>query len=165
VLRLQDLGGLDALPCRGELDEDARLIDALLLVELGLLVQIWTGRCITYVDNAQSLGDGGLGVEREARVDFCGDLAGDNLENLLAELDQQVVQCAVDLVLNVLSVLLAVLDSGVDQLLVLLLLGRSEDERGVGGRILGLVLVDGRKVTGVADDNLERLLVANRISF
>jgi hypothetical protein len=62
-------------------------------------------------------------------------------------------------------VLLAVLDSGVDQLLVLLLLGRGEDERGVGGRILGLVLVDGRKVTGVADDNLERLLVAVRISL
>ena len=34
VLRLQDLGGLDTLPCRGELDEDAGLVDALLLVKL-----------------------------------------------------------------------------------------------------------------------------------
>jgi hypothetical protein len=34
VLGLEDLGSLDALPCRGELDEDALLGDALLLVEL-----------------------------------------------------------------------------------------------------------------------------------
>ena len=54
--------------------------------------------------------------------------------------------------------LLAVLDSSLDQLLVLLLLGRGEDERGVGGGILGLVLVDGRKVTRVADDDLRMLL-------
>jgi hypothetical protein len=38
VLGLEDLGGLDAFPCRGELDEDALLVDALLLVELVLLV-------------------------------------------------------------------------------------------------------------------------------
>jgi hypothetical protein len=34
VLGLEDLGGLDALPCRRELDEDALLANALLLVEL-----------------------------------------------------------------------------------------------------------------------------------
>jgi len=68
-------------------------------------------------------------------------------------------------VLEILSVLLAVLDGGVDQLLVLLLLRRGEDQRGIGGRILGLVLVDGRKVAGVADDNLERLSVTGPISF
>lgn len=34
VLRLEDLGGLDALPCRGDLDEDALLGNADLLVEL-----------------------------------------------------------------------------------------------------------------------------------
>jgi len=38
VLRLQDLGCLDALPCRGDLDEDAFLVDANLLVELRSLV-------------------------------------------------------------------------------------------------------------------------------
>jgi hypothetical protein len=51
-------------------------------------------------------------------------------------------------------VLLAILDGGVDELRVLGLLGRGEDERGVRGRILRLVLVDGRKVARVADDGL-----------
>jgi len=34
VVTLEDLSGLDALPCRGDLDEDAVLGDALLLVKL-----------------------------------------------------------------------------------------------------------------------------------
>jgi hypothetical protein len=158
VLGLQDLGGLDALPCRGELDEDALLIDALLLVELVLLVTSCESlNNYTYVNDAQGLVYGGLGVEGETRVDLGGDLSGYNLENFLAELDQQVVKRAVNLLLDILSVLLAELDSGVDQLLVLFFLGRGEDERGVGRRILGLVLVDGRKVTGVADDSLHQL--------
>jgi len=69
-------------------------------------------------------------------------------------LHQQVVERGIDLVLQVFAVLLAVLDSRVNQLLVLGLLGRGEDERGVGGRILGLVLLDCRKVTRVGDDGL-----------
>lgn len=35
VVALQNLGGLDALPCRGDLDQNALLGDTLLLVELG----------------------------------------------------------------------------------------------------------------------------------
>lgn len=34
VVALQDLGGLDALPCGGDLDQNALLGDTLLLVEL-----------------------------------------------------------------------------------------------------------------------------------
>ena len=34
VVPLEDLGGLDTLPCRGDLDENARLVNALLLVQL-----------------------------------------------------------------------------------------------------------------------------------
>ena len=34
VVTLEDLGGLDTLPCRGDLDEDTVLGDALLCVEL-----------------------------------------------------------------------------------------------------------------------------------
>lgn len=34
VLRLQDMSCLDTLPCRSELDEDARLVDANVFVEL-----------------------------------------------------------------------------------------------------------------------------------
>jgi hypothetical protein len=55
-------------------------------------------------------------------------------------------------------VLLAVLDGGIDQLRVLLLLGRGENQGRVGGGILGVVLGNGRKVTRVADDNLDALL-------
>lgn len=108
----------------------------------------------TYIDDAQGLVDRGLSVEREAGVDFGRDLAGDDLQDLLAELHQQVVEGGVDLVLDVLAVLLAVLNSGVDELGVLLLLGRGEDQGGVGGGILGLVLGDGREVARVADDGL-----------
>jgi hypothetical protein len=49
---------------------------------------------------------------------------------------------------------LAVLNSGVDQLLILGLLRRGENEGGVGRSILGLVLVDGGEVTRVAYDSL-----------
>ena len=80
--------------------------------------------------------------------------AGDNLEDLLAKLYQQVVKCGVDLVLEVCAVLLAVCDGRVDELLVLGLLRRGENQRGVGGRILGLVLLDGSEVTRVGDDGL-----------
>jgi hypothetical protein len=34
VVALEDLGGLDALPCRGNLDQDPVLGDALLGIEL-----------------------------------------------------------------------------------------------------------------------------------
>jgi hypothetical protein len=53
-------------------------------------------------------------------------------------------------------VLLAILDSAVDELGVLLLLGRGENQGRVGGRILGVVLGNGREVAGVADDSLQR---------
>jgi len=48
---------------------------------------------------------------------------------------------------------LAVLDSGINELGVFGLLRRSEDQGGVGGSILGLVLRDGSEVTRVADDS------------
>jgi hypothetical protein len=108
----------------------------------------------TYLDKVKGLVYGGLGVERESGIDLGGDLSGDNLQNLLSKLHQQVVQRGVHLCVYVLAMLLAVRNSGIDQLRVLGLLRGSEDERGVCGRILRLVLVDGRKVTGVADDGL-----------
>ena len=108
----------------------------------------------THVDDAQGLVDGGLCVEREARVNLGGNLAGDNVQDLLAELDKEVVQCRIDLVVDVVGVLLAPGNGGIDELCVLGLLGGRENQGGVGGCVLGLVLVDGRKVTRVADDGL-----------
>lgn len=91
----------------------------------------------------EGLVDRGLGVEGEPGIDLGGDLARDNLENLLAELDQQAVEGGVDLVLNVAALLLGVVDGDVYQLGVLGLLGGGQDEGRVGGGILGLVLGDG----------------------
>lgn len=112
----------------------------------------------TYVNDVQGLVDGGLGVEREASVNLGGDLAGDDLEDLLAELDQEAVEGIVDLDVDALA-LAGLLGGGnglVNELGVLGLLGGSEDQGRVGGGILGLVFANGSKVTGVADDNLER---------
>lgn len=79
----------------------------------------------------------GLGVETEAGIDLSRDLARDDVENLLAELDQEAVQGIVDLGVDVLAgaVLLGVVNSSVNQLGVLGLLGSLEDQAGVGGGI------------------------------
>lgn len=96
-----------------------------------------------YLDDVQSLVDGLLGVEGESSVDLGGDLAGDDGENLTAKLDQQAVESMVDLALDVATLLLAVGDGSIYQLGVLGLLGGGQDERRVGGGILGLVLANG----------------------
>lgn len=81
MLALQDLGGLDTLPGRRKLDEDALLANANRLVQ---------------VDDVQSLVNRGLLVERETGVDLGRDLAGDDFENLLAELDEEAVEGGVN---------------------------------------------------------------------
>lgn len=49
----------------------------------------------------EGLVDGSLGVKREAGIHLSRDLAGDNLQNLLAEFDKQTVDCGVDLVVKI----------------------------------------------------------------
>jgi hypothetical protein len=53
----------------------------------------------------KGLVDGGLGIEREASVNLSGDLAGDDLEDLLAELDKETVQSGVNLLIDGLALL------------------------------------------------------------
>lgn len=91
----------------------------------------------------KGLVDGALGVEGERGIDLSRDLAGDDLENLLAELDEEAVEGGIDLGVDVATLALAVLNGGVDQLGVLGLLGSGQDQGRVGGGILGLVLADG----------------------
>jgi hypothetical protein len=103
-----------------------------------------------------SLFDRLLRIEGEASIDFGRHLAGDNLEDLLAELDQKSVECGVHLRINVLAlnppsvseshysemctyVFLAVLNRRVDQLGIFGLLRGGEDEGWVRGGILRLV--------------------------
>lgn len=148
VLGLQDLGSLDTLVGGSDLDENAALIDAELLVQ---------------VNDVQSLADRLLGVVREGSVDFGGDLAGDDLEDAATELNQETVEGVVDLLIDGGALndshqyvahlqspksdntylVLAVRDSGVDELSVRGVLSRSEDQRRVGGSILRLVLGNG----------------------
>ena len=73
VLLLELTGSLDTFPCRGDLDEDAVLVDTNRLVES---------------DELLGLGLGGLLVEREARVNFGGDVTRDDLQDLGAKLDE-----------------------------------------------------------------------------
>lgn len=96
-----------------------------------------------YLDDTQGLVDGGLGVEGESGVNLGGDLAGDDGENLTAELDQQAVESVVDLAVDVAALSLAVGNGSIYQLGVLGLLGGGQDERRVGGGILRLVLANG----------------------
>jgi hypothetical protein len=91
----------------------------------------------------KGLVDGGLGIERVTGIDLSGDLAGNDLENLLAELNEEAVEGIVNLLVDRATLLLSVVDGDIDQLGVLGLLGGSEDEGGVGGSILRLVLANG----------------------
>lgn len=98
----------------------------------------------------KSLVDGGLGVERVKGIDLSGDLAGNDLENLLAELNQEAVEGIINLLVDRAALLLSVVDGNIDQLGVLGLLGGSEDEGGVGGGILRLVLANGYREMSVS---------------
>ena len=91
----------------------------------------------------KSLVNRGLGVERETSIDLSGDLAGDDIKDLLAELNEETVQGGVDLFVESDTLLLTGSDGGFDEAGVFGLLGSSQDQGGVGGGILRLVLVDG----------------------
>jgi len=73
---LQNLRGLDAFPGRGDLDQDARLVDPDLLVQF---------------DEAPGLFDGGVRIEREAGVDLRRDVPRDDFCNFRPEVDGQLV--------------------------------------------------------------------------
>jgi hypothetical protein len=70
-------------------------------------------------------------------------------------LHQQVIESGVDLLIDILAVLLAVLARLVDQLRILGLLRCGEDERWVRRGILWFVFADGGEVARIADDDLQ----------
>ena len=65
--------GLDTLPCAGDLDEDALLLDADGVVQSDELLRLLLGRLL---------------IVGQAGVDFRRDTARDNLQDLLAKLDE-----------------------------------------------------------------------------
>jgi len=116
---------------------------------------------LKYFNDVQRLLNGRSSVKREPCINFRRHLARDDLQDLLSELHKQSIEGSLDLLVKAAADLLALLNRSVNQLRVVGLLGGSEDEGWVGGGILRLVLCDGCKVTGVADDRLaeEVLLV------
>jgi hypothetical protein len=104
----------------------------------------------TYIDDVEGLFDRSLGVKGEGGVDLGRDLAGDDLEDLLAELDEEVIERGLDLLVKRASLLaLDVGNGGIQHSGVLGLLGGRENEGGVGGGILGLVLANGCSVVSI----------------
>lgn len=57
----------------------------------------------TYLDDVKSLVNRGLGVEGETSIDFGGNLSGDNLKDLLAELNEETVNGSIDLLIDSLA--------------------------------------------------------------
>ena len=96
----------------------------------------------THLKNVQGLVNGSLCIKRESRIYFCGNLSWDNLQDLLSELNQETVQSSVDLVIEILAVLFAVCDGGVDEFGVFGLLGCGEDKGRIGGSVLWFVCGD-----------------------
>jgi hypothetical protein len=96
----------------------------------------------SYLDDGEGLVNGGLGVEGQLGVNLGGDLAGNDLEDLLAELNEETVQGGIDLLVDGLALGLTEGNGSVDESGVLGLLRGSQDQGRVGGGILGLVLAD-----------------------
>ena len=155
VVTLELARSLDTLPGGRDLDEDALLLDTNGLVEGNELLRLRLGRLL---------------VVGETGVDLSRDTAGDDLQDLLAELDElparsknvlsmqckrrpdrsnsaggthEAIHSSADLVVDATTFALAELHGSVNETLVRGLVGRCEDERGVGGRVLGLVDIDG----------------------
>lgn len=91
----------------------------------------------------QGLLNRSLGVEGEAGVDLSRDLAGDDLQDFPAELNQESVNSSIDLAVDITTLSLSIFYSSVDQFGVFGLLRRGEEERRISGSILRLVLSDG----------------------
>lgn len=107
-----------------------------------------------YVDNVQGFLNGSLSVERHPGIDFRRNFARHNFQDFLSKLRKKTVEGGIDLLVDVLAVTLAIRDGFVDELCILWLFRRSENEGRVGGGILRLVLVDCCEITGIADNNL-----------
>ena len=90
----------------------------------------------------ESLVDGGLGIKGEAGVNLSRHLSGDDLQNLLSELDQEAVEGCIGLLVDVLAMILAVGHSNIYEGGVFWLLGSGQDEGWVGRSILRLVLAN-----------------------
>ena len=108
---------------------------------------------LVHADQLARLGQRSLGVEAQAGIDLGGHPAGDDLEDLAAEVDQQLVHERLGAVGPVArATAMAYCRASSTRCCVLRLLGRLVEQRRVGRRILRLVLGDGLDVAGVGHD-------------
>lgn len=77
------------------------------------------------LDDVQGLVYGGLGIEGQLGVDLSRDLAGNDLEDLPAELDEEAIYSGIGLLVNSLTLLFAIGDSGINEGGIIGLLGSS----------------------------------------
>mmetsp|Transcript_20753 Transcript_20753/g.45062 ORF Transcript_20753/g.45062 Transcript_20753/m.45062 type:complete len:390 (-) Transcript_20753:165-1334(-) len=127
---LQHFGSLNTLPRSRDLNENALLLDAYLLV---------------HFDQLKRLCDGGVLVKGQTSIDFRRDISGYDFGDLGTKRDSELVHG--DGHISIAVGYRLVNDAG-----VFFHHGRLVDETGVGSRILGSELLDGVEVTGVTHD-------------
>src|SRR6478752_7910598 len=134
ALFFQLFSGFDALPSGAELDQHALALDS------GSFVQL---------DEVARLVDAAIPVEAEARVDLGRDTTGDQLQDLAAEIHEQLVHEGNGLGFLIARLLLGIAQRLFHEVLVLRLLCSLEQERRVGGRVLRLGFADSFDVAGI----------------
>ena len=93
-------------------------------------------------------------VEGETSIDFCRHLSGHNLKNLFAKFNQEAIKSCIYFLIQVFSIVFAILDSSVDELGIFGLLRGSKNQRWVCGSILWFVFSDSCRKS-VLDSSLE----------
>jgi hypothetical protein len=132
----QRLGGADAFPRGGDLDQDALAIDA------GRFVQ---------GDQFTALGDIGLRVERQGGIDFSRDAPWNDLQDFHAKRDQEFVDHGAGGGAGAIGHGLG------QQRLVFFLLDGFQDQRRIGGGVAGRKGLDRLKIAGIGHDGGELL--------
>lgn len=138
ALFLELLSSLDTLIGGGNLDENTLTTNALGFVQL---------------DEVTSLLDSSLGVKRVTSINFGGDTARDDSEDLGTEFDQKTIKSNLNLRVDGTTLCLGIVNSSVDESSILGLLRSGQDERRVCGGILGFVFGDRFKISSIGDDN------------
>ena len=90
----------------------------------------------------QSFVNRSLDIEGESGINLGGDFSWNDLQDLTSELNQETVECGINLCIQLPTVLLAICNSVINELGIFGFLGSGEDEGRIGGSVLGLVLSD-----------------------
>lgn len=80
-----------------------------------------------YLNNAQSLVDGGFRIKGETGIDFGRNFTGDDFEDLLAKFDQKTVYSEIHLLIDVFALVLAVRDGRINKTSIFRFFGCGEE--------------------------------------